>query len=86
MGNAAPVLGARHVRLQGSRTVGEKHLKASLAADGRVVDAIAFGWADRAAGLAEGFVDVAFRLERNEFRGVSSLQARVLSLAPARGG
>ena len=85
MGNAAPVLGARHVRLQGTRTVGEKHLKASLAAEGRVVDAIAFGWADRAAGLADGFVDVAFRLERNEFRGVSALQARVLSLAPARG-
>ncbi len=84
MGNAAPVLGTRHVRLQGTRTVGEKHLKASLAADGRILDAIAFGWADRAAGLAEGFVDVAFRLERNEFRGVSSLQARVLSLAPAR--
>lgn len=83
MGNAAPVLGARRVRLQGARTVGEKHLKATLAADGRVVEAIAFGWADRAATLVEGYVDVAFRLERNEFRGVSSLQARVLSLAPA---
>ena len=85
MGNAAPVLGARRVRLQGSRTVGEKHLKTSLAADGRVVDAIAFGWADRAAGFADALVDVAFRLERNEFRGVSSLQARVLALAPTRG-
>jgi single-stranded-DNA-specific exonuclease len=81
MGNAAPVLGSRRVRLEGVRTVGAKHLKATLAGDGRAVDAIAFGWADRAHGLA-GEVDVAFRLERNEFRGVSSLQARVLTLAP----
>ncbi|MDX2261945.1 MAG: single-stranded-DNA-specific exonuclease RecJ [Gemmatimonadales bacterium] len=81
MGNAAPVLGTRRIRLEGMRTVGEKHLKATLSAGGRSVEAIAFGWADRAAGL-RGEVDVAFRLERNEFRGVSSLQARVLALAP----
>jgi single-stranded-DNA-specific exonuclease len=81
MGNAAPVLGSRRIRLEGMRTVGEKHLKATLSAGGRSVEAIAFGWADRAAGLG-GEVDVAFRLERNEFRGVSSLQARVLALAP----
>jgi len=81
MGNAAPVLGSRRIRLEGMRTVGEKHLKATLSAGGRSVEAIAFGWADRAAGLG-GDVDVAFRLERNEFRGVSSLQARVLALAP----
>jgi single-stranded-DNA-specific exonuclease len=83
MGNAAPVLGTRRIRLEGMRTVGEKHLKATLSAGGRSVEAIAFGWADRVAGLG-GEVDVAFRLERNEFRGVSSLQARVLALAPTR--
>lgn len=83
MGNAAPVLGTRRVRLQGARTVGNNHLKATLAADGRAIDAIGFGWADRAEGLDNGLVDVAFRLERNEFRGTSSLQARVVALSPA---
>ncbi len=83
MGNAAPVLGTRRVRLQGVRTVGSNHLKATIAAGGRAIDAIGFGWADRAEGLDNELVDVAFRLERNEYRGTSSLQARLLALSPA---
>ncbi len=85
MGNASPVLGSRGIRVEGARTVGSNHLKATLAGNGGQVDAIAFGWADRFAAFGGGLVDVAFKLERNEFRGVSTLQARVVALAPADG-
>jgi single-stranded-DNA-specific exonuclease len=80
MGNPSPVYGARQVQLQGARTVGGGHLKCVLQGAGRSLDAIAFGWADRFGGLGDVMVDVAFRLERNDFRGNSVLQARVLAL------
>lgn len=82
MGNPSPVYGARQVRLQGARAVGGSHLKCVLRSDDHALDAIAFGWADRIEWLGDGLADVAFRLERNEFHGHSSLQARVVALAP----
>lgn len=85
MGNPAPVFGVRGVQLAGARTVGSNHLKATIAGAGRSLDAIAFNWADRAAHLTGGAVDVAFRLERNEWQGRTSLQARVVALSPTVG-
>lgn len=79
MGNPGPVFGARRVRLDGARRVGNNHLKATLAApDGRL-SAIGFGWADRAP-KAES-LDVAFRLEQNEWQGATTLQARIVALS-----
>jgi hypothetical protein len=65
------------------RTVGNGHLKAALADAGRRLDAIAFNWADRAAPMLAGPVDVAFKLERNEYQGRTALQAKVVTLGPA---
>ena len=83
MGNPAAVFGVRNVRLENPRVVGSNHLKGVLAADGCRLDAIAFGWADRFAEHQALLVDAAFRLERNEWQGRSTLQARTLALAPA---
>jgi single-stranded-DNA-specific exonuclease len=83
MGNPSPVFGVRRVQLDGVRTVGSNHLKAMIAGGGRRLEAIAFNWADRAASLSGADVDVAFRLERNEWQGRSSLQARVVALTRA---
>ncbi|MCA9769319.1 MAG: single-stranded-DNA-specific exonuclease RecJ, partial [Gemmatimonadetes bacterium] len=83
MGNPAPVFGVRAARLDGRHTVGANHLKAQLAAGAGALDLIAFGWADRVDGFADGPVDVAFRLERNEWQGRSSLQARALAISPS---
>ena len=47
--------------------------------------AIGFGWADRVPWLGTGLVDAAFRLERNEYRGQTTLQARLLALLPHDG-
>ena len=83
MGNPGPVLGVRGVHLLRTRTVGSNHLKGELSANGRTLDAIAFGWADRVTWLGDAPVDVAFRLERNEWNGRSALRARIVSMAPA---
>jgi single-stranded-DNA-specific exonuclease len=85
MGNPGPVFGARGIRLEGARRVGSSHLKGTLAGSSCRVGAIGFGWADRAPWLPMGTtpaVDVAFRVEQNEFQGLQSLQARIVALTP----
>lgn len=83
MGNPAPVFGVRSARLTAARKVGSNHLKATLAGVGRDLEAIAFNWYDRTRTFEHLPVDVAFRLERNEWQGRSTLQARVMSLGPS---
>jgi single-stranded-DNA-specific exonuclease len=83
-GNPAPVFVARHVSLAAApRTMGKEntHLKLRLA-DGAVeLDAIGWGMGARASSLAAGgAVDVAFRLERDEYQGASRLQAKIADI------
>jgi len=79
--NPGPVFAVRGIRLEGVREVGRGHLKATLRDGAYALDAIGFGMADRApADLGE--VDVAFKLERNSFRGRDALQARMVAIAP----
>ncbi len=81
MGNPTPVFGARAVRLDGARRVGPGHLKGTLAGPGGRLPAIGFGWADRAP--QSEALDVAFRLEQNEWQGIVSLQARIVAMTAA---
>jgi single-stranded-DNA-specific exonuclease len=80
--NPGPVFSVRGVRLEGARVVGRSHLKATLRAGPHGLDSIGFGLADRAP-LGEAPVDVAFKLERNEFQGRDTLQARVVAVVPS---
>ncbi|MGA2776594.1 MAG: single-stranded-DNA-specific exonuclease RecJ [Steroidobacteraceae bacterium] len=76
--------------VQDTRIVGEKHLKLRLrsAARGESIDAIAFGWIGseaESAGLRAGArVEVAYRLEVNEYNGSQNIQLNCqhLQLAP----
>ncbi len=83
-GNPAPVFVARRVSLAGApRTMGKEntHLKLRLADGAAELDAIGWGMGDRAAALAAGgAVDVAFRLERDEYQGASRLQAKIADI------
>jgi len=81
-GNPSPVLGVRGVRLARRAIVGSGHLKGVLEDGDAQLAAIGFQWADRAAGLGDGPVDVAFRLETNDWQGFSTLQARLCALGP----
>lgn len=84
MGNAAPVFGVRGVEFTGRQKVGTNHLKGALQAATRSLDAIGFRLGDRLDELGLGPVDAAFRLEQNEFRGLTTLQARLLTVTPHR--
>lgn len=65
------------------RTVGEKHLKLRVrpAGGGQVVDAIAF---NQAGPGYRGVVQLAYRLDVNEYRGIESPQLVVEQIAPIR--
>jgi single-stranded-DNA-specific exonuclease len=76
MGNPAPLFVARSVRLAtGASRIGADGVKLMVEAPEGRVEAVGWGLADRAAELAGGATfDIAYKLERNEFRGRSSLQ------------
>ncbi|HYL55958.1 MAG TPA: single-stranded-DNA-specific exonuclease RecJ [Gemmatimonadales bacterium] len=83
-GNPAPVFGVRHARAVGARRVGTNHLRFTLDDESGALPAIAFQWADAVPDhwLADR-LDVAFRLERDEWQGRVTLQARVAAMAPS---
>ncbi len=86
LGNPAPVYGIRNAVMREVRAVGSGHLKAQLVSGTQRLEAIAFGWADRAPRDLTAPVDVAFRLDRNEWHGQSLLQARIVAIGAAASG
>ena len=82
IGNPTPVLLARNVVIaRPPRPVGKDGLKLVLDTGTGSLDAIGWGLAGRAAEFQPGAkVDVAFRLERDDYRGESYLQARVADI------
>ena len=87
IGNPTPVLLARNVMIaRPPRAVGKDGLKLVLDTGTGSLDAIAWGMAGRAAEFQPGTkVDVAFRLERDEYRGESYLQARIADIRASDG-
>jgi len=83
-GNPTPVLGVIEAEARNPQTVGANHVRFTLADGTGTLAAIAFDWADR---LPDGWwhapVDVAFKLDRNEWGGRSTLQARVAQIKHA---
>jgi single-stranded-DNA-specific exonuclease len=86
VGNPGPVLMSRGVSVLGTpRRIGSDGVRMQLTdftpgdAGSSPLDAIGWGLAHRMAELRSGrTMDIAFRLEHNEYRGVRTLQARVL--------
>lgn len=79
VGNPSPVLVARQVKVGAApRTIGKDGLKLVVQGPSRELVAIGWGMADRAGDLEIGQrIDIAFRLERDEWNGESRLQARL---------
>jgi single-stranded-DNA-specific exonuclease len=87
IGNPTPVLLARNVIIaKPPRTIGHDGLKLVLDTGSGSLEAIGWGLAPRAAEFQPGSkVDIAFRLERDEYRGESYLQARIADIRPGEG-
>lgn len=83
-GNPGPVLGVKGGGARGATVVGTNHLKFQLEDETGGIEAIGFNWGDR---VADDWwhhgVDVALRLERNEWMGLSKLQARIVDVRRA---
>jgi single-stranded-DNA-specific exonuclease len=86
MGNPGPMFVARGVRVvAGATKIGTDGVKAQMAGPAGPIEAVGWGMAERARELATGTVlDIAYKLERNEFRGVSKLQLGLADFRPAR--
>jgi single-stranded-DNA-specific exonuclease len=84
IGNPTPVLLARNVTIaRPPRTIGRDGLKLILDTGTGSLEAVGWGMASRAGEFQPGGrVDVAFRLERDEYRGESRLQARIADIRP----
>jgi single-stranded-DNA-specific exonuclease len=79
LGNPSPMLLARGVRLAAPpRVVGQGGLKLRLQTDHEPLEALGWSLGHRIGELAlDRPVDIAFRLERDEYQGVSRLQAKL---------
>ncbi|MFL5551938.1 MAG: single-stranded-DNA-specific exonuclease RecJ [Gemmatimonadaceae bacterium] len=82
IGNPTPVLLARNVVIaRPPRVVGQDGLRLVLDTGSGSLDAIGWGLAARALEFQPGTkVDIAFRLERDDYRGESYLQARIADI------
>jgi single-stranded-DNA-specific exonuclease len=79
MGNPSPLFVARGVTVAAPpRVVGKDGLKLVLKANGRELTALGWGMAPRVTEVDAGAtIDIAFRLEVDEYRGETRLQARL---------
>jgi single-stranded-DNA-specific exonuclease len=83
-GNPEPVFGTFNVKLISAKSVGNGHLKLTVAQGDRVMDAIGFGMAGHLDELrgGGGMVILAYVLEENTWRGVTDLQLRLKDVQP----
>jgi single-stranded-DNA-specific exonuclease len=79
VGNPSPLMVSHGVTVAAPpRTVGKDGLKILLHGDGRELVALGWGMASRARELDVGMsIDVAYRLERDDYQGESRVQARL---------
>jgi single-stranded-DNA-specific exonuclease len=79
LGNPGPVLLARGVRTVGTpRVVGQNGLKLRLATPTGELEALGWGLSHRIGEIGTAPLDIAFRLEREEWNGMSKLQAKLV--------
>jgi single-stranded-DNA-specific exonuclease len=83
-GNPEPIFGTRRLKLIAAKSVGNGHLKMTVAQGDRVIDAIGFGMAGVLEELrgSGGMIAAAYVLEENTWRGVTDLQLRLKDVQP----
>jgi single-stranded-DNA-specific exonuclease len=83
-GNPLPILAVEDVSVMDQRPVGSagRHLKLTVGDDRSIFDAIAFRQGHLSETLSRR-VDLAFHFERNDYRGVTSLQLNILDIREA---
>lgn len=77
MGNSKPVFSLMDCRVENARVLKGKHIKLEISSGGQVFNAIGFNMAELAFGER---VDLAFVVERNEWRGNVNLQLQLKAI------
>jgi single-stranded-DNA-specific exonuclease len=87
MGNPTPVFASARSRLlMPPRILKEKHLKLTVEAGPRAIEALGWGWAARSPRLDAGQrVDLAFTIDKNTFQDRNSLQLIIKDILAAGG-
>jgi single-stranded-DNA-specific exonuclease len=87
VGNPGPLFAARGVRVSsGPRRIGADGVKLHVEAGERTLEAVGWGMAERAGELGEGeMLDIVYKLERNEYRGRSTLQLGLVDFRATQG-
>jgi len=81
-GNPVPLFAARGIRVLEAREVGSgRHVKMKLADESKSWDAIAFRQGDQIR-FARGYIDVAYSMELNTWRGRTTLQMVIADFKP----
>ncbi|MDP1890351.1 MAG: single-stranded-DNA-specific exonuclease RecJ [Gemmatimonadaceae bacterium] len=87
IGNAGPVFSATGVKIvEGPHRIGTDGVKLRLATSRGALDAVGWGMAHRVPELVAartGSLEIAYKLDRNEYRNASVLQAQIIDFRPA---
>ncbi len=78
-GNPEPIFCSHALQVLDCRVVGERHLKLKVRQEGRVLEAIGFGFSDRHS-LQGQTINMAFTPEINEWQGYERIQLRIVDL------
>ena len=79
MANQEPIFATEKVEVIEVRKIGkdQSHLKLRLKKDGKVIDAVAFKFADKIEITSGDFIDVAYIIDENKWNGKISLQLKI---------
>jgi single-stranded-DNA-specific exonuclease len=82
IGNPEPVFATKGVTVVEVRKIGrdQNHLKMKVEKNGKVFDAVAFGYAGKVDVLAGDAIDLAYTVDENEWNGKKSMQLKIKDL------
>ncbi len=84
VGNPEPIIAMEGAKIEGRRTVGNGHLKLALSSGDFAFDAIGFGMAESMHDDVST-ISIAFTPQFNTYNGNTSLQLKLVAIAPAAG-
>lgn len=82
MGNSQPVFATNDVYILDVKKIGKdlNHLKLRVESEGNIIDAVAFGLADKVDVSAGDKINIAYLVDENEWNGEKSLQLKIKDL------
>ena len=86
MGNPEPIFATEQVEIIELRKIGkmQNHLKLKVKKDGKTLDAVAFGMAEKVDISSGDIVNIAYIIDKNEWKGKISIQLKIRDIKEAQ--